>query len=108
VLQHKSLDPFLARNYRHLLLESGFARTEAYGRVSSETCGTATATREAAARIVQQLTGPGIGAVAMEQGWMTAGDLETMASAVSAWGERPDAFFALFDCAALGWVADAV
>jgi SAM-dependent methyltransferase len=108
VLQHNGLDPFLARHYRRLLLESGFARSEAYGRVSSETCGTATATREAAARIAQQLRTPGIGGVATEQGWITAGELEAMASAVSAWGERPDAFFALFDCAALGWAADAV
>jgi SAM-dependent methyltransferase len=106
--RHNGLDPFLARHYRRLLLESGFARSEACGRVSSETWGTADATREGAKRIVQQLGTPSIGGVAMEQGWITSGDLEAMVSNVQAWGNRPDAFFAIFDCAAVGWVADAM
>ena len=89
------------------MLESGFARSEGYGMVSSDTQGTASGTRQFGATVAQQLRSPSFGGVAVEQGWTTAVELEAMLAEVRAWGERPDAFHAIFSCAAVGWVDEA-
>jgi hypothetical protein len=54
-VRHGGGDPHLARHYRQLLLESGFARSEGYGTASSDTQGTASGTRQFAAEVVEQL-----------------------------------------------------
>jgi SAM-dependent methyltransferase len=99
-------DPQLARHYRRLLLDAGFARSEMTGRVGSETCGAPDATRRLAATTAQQLESGPLGRVARENGWATDEELAAMAAEVRAWGERPDAFLASLDCAAVGWVSE--
>jgi hypothetical protein len=42
-----------------------------------------------------------------QQGWTTEGEVEELIAEVQAWGERPDAFHAIFGCAVVGWVGDA-
>jgi SAM-dependent methyltransferase len=105
-LQHVGGDPFLARQYRRLLLDCGFVRSEMRGRVSSESCGTAEGTRGTAQTVVHLLR-TNIGGVAIQQNWITPSEVEAICAEALAWGERPDAFFAILDCAAVGWVADA-
>ncbi|HLH72652.1 MAG TPA: hypothetical protein VKX96_05155, partial [Chloroflexota bacterium] len=100
-------DPYLARHYRRLLLEAGFARSEAYGRISSETHGDPAGTRRFAATIVQQIEDSTLRRTAIENRWATEADLDVMVAEVHAWGERPDAFIAILDCAAVGWVDEA-
>jgi hypothetical protein len=106
-LRHRGGDPHLARHYRQLLVESGFARSEGYGVVSSDTHGTPSGTRQFASVVAQQLRAPSFGGFVVEQGWTTAGELEEMLAEVRAWGERPDAFHAVLNCAAVGWAGDA-
>lgn len=46
-----------------------------------------------------------VAALVASQGWATQAGLEEMVAYLLDWGERPDALFAIFYCAALGWVA---
>ncbi len=96
--QHKGGAPNTARRYRALLHEAGFARVEATASA------TAYGTPERAAQWGEQI------ASVLE----TAGDLVTLgladratieriAAGCRAWGERPDAFAAVLQVAALGW-----
>jgi ubiquinone/menaquinone biosynthesis C-methylase UbiE len=100
-------DPYLARHYRRLLLEAGFARSEAWAQASSDTRGTLEGTRLFAATAVQQLQTGTLGRTAREHGLATDEDLAAMIAAVREWAERPDAFWSVLVCTAVGWVDDA-
>jgi len=103
-IEHQGGDPYRARRYRRLLLDAGFVRSEAVGRVSSDTYGADDETRRFASRCAQLLSQPMLRETAIAQGWATDEDWAAMVAEVVAWGERPDAFMAILDCAAVGWV----
>jgi ubiquinone/menaquinone biosynthesis C-methylase UbiE len=105
-IRHNGGDPYLARHYRRLLLEAGFLRSEAWGRISADTHGTTEGTRRLAASVVELLQSGMLGRLSRENGWATEEDLAAMIAEVREWGERPDAFHAIFGCAAVGWVGD--
>jgi hypothetical protein len=44
--------------------------------------------------------------VAVSQGWADREKLEAMIAEVLAWAERPDAYWAILECAAVGWVGE--
>ena len=39
----------------------------------------------------------------VEQGRATDNEIDAMIAELIAWGDRPDAFVAILDCAAVGW-----
>ena len=103
-MQLEGSNPFLGRHCRRLLLEAGFSRAEAHGRASSDCAGTLAETRRIAAKATGILADGQFVRAAVDRGWATADELKAMAAEVRAWGERPDAFYALLNCAAVGWV----
>jgi len=90
---------------RALLREAGFARPQASGSLVTEAgppAGSLEETRRVAHNHVIRLRGV-LGKLAVAQGWTTREELEQMAEALIAWGEAPDAFYALPGFAAIGW-----
>lgn len=87
----------IGKNIRAMLREAGFVRTEAsasydcYGTVE-ETRGLAEA---AAAGLLKEL--------ASDSRWTDRTEVEAAAAAFRAWGESPDAFFAMSFCEGVGW-----
>lgn len=63
--------------------------------------GNLAATRLRVLRVLRDLA---MVALVTSQSWVTLAGLEEMDAYLLAWGERPDAFFAILYCAALGWV----
>jgi ubiquinone/menaquinone biosynthesis C-methylase UbiE len=98
--------PSPALELRALLREAGFARTQAFGNMGTETAGTPAGTPEETRSVAQthlvQLRGMR-GKLAVEQGWATQQELEQMAEALTAWGDAPDAFYARPGFKAIGW-----
>jgi SAM-dependent methyltransferase len=92
-----------ARDQRRLLLEAGFARSEAQASVRGG--GTPELTRAHAEHMRTRLVGPAGWDMAIAQGWTTRDEVEELQSEALAWGERPDAFFALPLYSAIGWVS---
>jgi SAM-dependent methyltransferase len=103
VLAHNGGSPLYARHQRRLLLEAGFARSEAQASVRGG--GTPEATRDHAQHMRTRLEGPAGWDTAVAQGWVTRAEAEELQAEVLAWGERPDAFFALPLYSAVGWVS---
>ena len=99
VLQHNGGDPYRARTHRRLLLEAGFARTEASASVRVQ--GTAEQCREIARFFKAQLAG--MGKTALAQGWIDQATLDAIPGEWDAWAERPDAFNAAIFCQTIGW-----
>jgi SAM-dependent methyltransferase len=98
--------PYYARHQRRLLLEAGFARSEGFASVAC--LGDALATRNAFELIMRpQLQERSFVETAIIQGWADQARLDAMLAAMEAWAARPDAFFALTLCAAIGWVDNA-
>jgi ubiquinone/menaquinone biosynthesis C-methylase UbiE len=91
-------NPDVGRHYRRLLLEAGFAGSEANATVRS--AGSVVGCREVAAFLKSQL--PGVGRTALEQGWADQAKLDEISAAVDAWAERPDAFYACVFCQVVG------
>ena len=95
-----------ALELRALLREAGFARTQAFGNMGTETAGTPAGTPEETRSVAQnqltQLRGMR-GKLAVEQGWATQQELEQIAEALIAWGDAPDAFYARPGFKAIGW-----
>jgi ubiquinone/menaquinone biosynthesis C-methylase UbiE len=90
---------------RALLLEAGFARTEASGFLATEAgppAGSREATRKVAHNHLIRLHG-GLGELAIEQGWIKREELGRIAEALIAWGEAPDAFYARPSFTAIAW-----
>ena len=99
VQQHNGGDPFLGRTYRRLLLEAGFARAEAGA--TANCAGSPVETRRLAALARAQLVG--IAPTALAEGWADQATLEAIPADFDAWAERPDAFYAVVACHAIGW-----
>ena len=92
-------DPYLARRHRAVLHESGFGRV--IGSASCECYGAPEATKwfgEVMARFMPSNLETGV-----RLGWVDAESVERMGAAWKAWGEHPDAFFAILRCEAIGW-----
>jgi len=97
-------DPTYSRHLRSLLLEAGFAETEGHA-VAADYYGTVEETRRFVSMAQPLLRSPEFVRAAVGQGWATQPQLETMGRDLQAWGERPDAFFAVMYCAAVAWVS---
>lgn len=101
VRQHNGGDPFRPRHYRRLLLEAGFARAEAGASV--ETAGSALSMRHHAAFLKAMLRG--LARTVLAQGWMDTTTLDAVAAEIDAWALRPDAFYTVTWCHAVGWLS---
>jgi len=101
--------PFYARHQRRLLLEAGFASSESSTTPTYQTyAGTADETRRWAATVMRWLRESAFVEVALSQNWTDRDRLDAMIAEVQVWGERPDAFFGVLTCSAVGCVgADA-
>jgi ubiquinone/menaquinone biosynthesis C-methylase UbiE len=94
--QHTGSDPFVGRHLRRLLLEAGFERAEASS--STSNAGSQEETRRHAAFLKTWSM-----RTALAEGWVTQGTVDAMRAEMDAWAERPDAFFAVTFCEAVGW-----
>lgn len=101
VLEHNGGSPYCGRDLRGMLLKAGFARSEGY--VSVMGYGTDGATRTPAEVTEHYVRAPAFVEAAVGQGWADAARLDEMCAELRAWAERPDAFYALVFCAAVGW-----
>ena len=102
VRQRNGGDPFVGRRHRELLIEAGFARTEAS--VSVWTAGTPEETRRRAAFL--KATVQGLAPTALAEGWIDQTTVDAVAAEFDAWGARPDALYVETFCEAIGWVSD--
>ena len=92
--------PYYARHQRHYLLEAGFARSEGY--VFAVGGGDS----RMLPFMVQLVLKPTIEAIRpwiIERGLADDAHLDALLAEAQAWAERPDAFFALMQCAAVAW-----
>lgn len=103
VAEHNGASFFYARHQRRLLREAGFVRTAGYA--VAESHGTPERTRMMAQAGVQQLRDPAFVETVLTQGWADELSLIAMVAAMEAWGEDPDAYWAVLAPAAVGWVA---
>lgn len=103
VWAHNGGSPLYARHQRRLLLEAGFARSEVQASVRGG--GTLELTRADAQHMRTRLEGPAGWDTAVAQGWVTRDEVDELQAEALAWGERPDAFFALPLYSAVGWVS---
>jgi hypothetical protein len=90
---------------RVLLRKAGFAPTRASGNLATEAgppAGSLEETHQHARNDLIRLRGV-LGELAVAQGWATRPELEQMATALIAWGEAPDAFYARPVFTAIGW-----
>jgi len=95
-------NPYYARHQRRLLLEAGFARSEGYA--IGIAAGNAEGTRAFFELALKPwLTDPTFVETAVEHKWADQQVLGLMLDACKGWSERPDAYFALLHCAAVGW-----
>lgn len=91
-----------APRLRALLLEAGFHRATAGASV--EAFGSELDTPVPASVMIHQLREPGFRATAIAEGLASELEIDEMADACRRWSARPDAFFFLVHCHALGWV----
>ncbi|HSL46248.1 MAG TPA: methyltransferase domain-containing protein [Anaerolineales bacterium] len=92
--------PYYARNQRQYLLEAGFARTEAFAFAVG---GGDPQMIKGSYQIVMKPTIESIRPWILEQGLADNAHLDELLAEGQAWSERPDAFFALTQCAAVAW-----
>lgn len=92
--------PYYARHQRELLLEAGFVRTEAFVRGIG---GGSTETTPVMFRQVIKPTMDAIRPWLLEKSLVTGQHLDEMIAETQTWSQRPDAFFALVLCQAVGW-----
>jgi hypothetical protein len=102
LMRHNGANPTYSRHLRGLLLQAGFAQTEGFA-VAADYYGNLEATRRGAAIWTKILRDPSLTQAVTRQAWATQAELDELANGILRWGERPDAFFAVMYCAALGW-----
>jgi ubiquinone/menaquinone biosynthesis C-methylase UbiE len=95
-LQHLGGNPFVGRHLRGLLMKAEFARAEVSS--STHTAGSHEETRRAAAFLKSWST-----QTPLAEGWVTQATVNAMWAEFDAWAERPDAFFVVTFCEAVGW-----
>lgn len=105
VVQHNGGRPFYSRHLRGELLQAGFARSEGHA-VAADHYGTLEETRRFALISSELFNGQALRAVITGQEWATHTELDEIVAYLKAWGERPDAFFGIMYCAAVGWKAE--
>ena len=93
---------FYARHQRRLLREDGFVRTQGFA--VAESFGSREGTRMIAAVGVQQMSEPGFVETVIANGWADEHELAGMLGELKAWGEHPDAYWAIMAPAAVAWV----
>lgn len=101
VVEFNGGNPFYARNLRGLMLQAGFSQTEGFA-VAAEHYGTLAETRRLARVIQGVFTSPDFIALVTTQGWASEARVREIVDYVLEWGERPDAFYAVMYCAAVG------
>ena len=102
VREHNGGNPFMGRHHRELLLEAGFARTQAS--VSVWSAGTPEEIRSRT--VFFKAAVQGLGPTALAEGWIDQTTLDAVQAEFDAWAVRPDAFYVETFCEALGWVSD--
>lgn len=100
--RHNGANLTYARHLRGLILQAGFARSEGFA-VAADYSGNLAATRRRADVLTRVLRDPSVAGLVAQQGWATQAGLDEMVAYLHEWGERPDVFFAIMYCAALGW-----
>jgi SAM-dependent methyltransferase len=103
-MEHNGGSPYYARRQRALLREAGFARTEGFA--FTESFGSPEGTRYWGEGVADYLAGSALPDLFVAQGWLDRAELAATLAAVREWGERPDAYYAVLFCAALGWAPD--
>jgi ubiquinone/menaquinone biosynthesis C-methylase UbiE len=93
-----------ARHLRGQLLQAGFTRSEGFAH--AEYNGNLEMTRMLAAIGTEVFRSPANVELAVRQGWADREKLEAMIAELQAWVERPDAYWAIVECAAVGWVGE--
>ena len=99
--QHLGASPFIARRLRALMREAGFAKT--IGSSSTEYSGTLEQTQALIPIAVEAWAGPKITQTAIQMGWADQALMDSIRKSITAWGNRPDAFFSAHWCEAVGW-----
>src|SRR5262249_5728078 len=97
--RHNGGDPFLGRRHRQLLLEAGFARSEATA--SLWRAGSLKETRELASYMKAQRRS--VVRTALPGGWEEQATLDAGEVEIGGWGEGAEAFLAVLWCEAMGW-----
>lgn len=93
-----------APRLRAMLLEAGFGRAVAGASVDAS--GSEVETPVPASVMIHQLQEPQFRAAAVGEALATESELDEMVEACRRWAGRPDAFFFLVHCHALGWVSE--
>jgi ubiquinone/menaquinone biosynthesis C-methylase UbiE len=88
---------YIGRNMRTILVQAGFARTEAWAVAENWVPGTVVSLFE------NLLRTDAYRAAAKQHGWPAGADVDELGVEMHAWAALPDAFFANFAFAALGW-----
>jgi SAM-dependent methyltransferase len=102
VRRHNGGDIFFGRTHRRMLLDAGFARTEAGA--TMDCAGTLEGTRHAGA--FHRVLLPSMAQTALQEGWVDRATVDAMAVEIDAWAERPDAFSVQTTCHAVGWAGE--
>jgi ubiquinone/menaquinone biosynthesis C-methylase UbiE len=102
VIQHNGGNPFYARHLRRLMLEAGFTKADGYA-VAAEYYGNLQETRRLVVVMTGVFSSPDFRRVPNEQGWASQTEIDEMLAWARDWSERPDAFWAVMYCAAVGW-----
>ena len=97
-VEHAS--PYYARHQRQYLLEAGFATTEGFALAAGG------GSMQMSPFMFKNIMKPTIDAIRpwiLEKGLATEAHLDELLAEAEAWSQRPDAFFALIQCAAVAW-----
>ena len=96
----ENASPYYARHQRQYLLEAGFVRTEGFAFAVG---GGNPQAIPFMYKIILRPTIESIRPWLVEQGLTDHAHLDALLAEAQAWSERPDAFFSLLQCAAVGW-----
>ncbi len=97
----ENASPYYARHQREYLLECGFSRTEAFAVAVG---GGQPGMSPFMFRNIIKPTIESIRPWLVEKGLASNAHLDEILAEAAVWSERPDTFFALMQCAAVGWV----
>lgn len=104
VLEHNGGNRRAGRYLTGALLEAGFIGV--VGHAGAEAFDTLERRRIGAAGAAATVRRPDFVETLVSQGWASGEEMRELAEALPVWAERPDAFFAVLKCSAVGWVPD--